>query len=56
MIRLEEMDRDELLGVVRMKDMQIRELKAELAAWQQLVDELQQKADGAEVPFSGNGD
>jgi len=56
MIRLEDMNTEELLGVIRMKDAQIRELKGELAAWQQLVEELHQKLGIEDTHYTGSGD
>lgn len=56
MIRLEDMDTQELLAVIRMKDAQIKELKSELNAWQQLVEELQQKLGLSETQYTGSGD
>ncbi len=56
MILLEDMNREELLGVIRMKDAQIKELKGELAAWQQLVEELQLKLGVEDTHYTGNGD
>ena len=56
MVRLEEMDVKELRGVIAMKDLQIKDLKEELAAYQQLVDELQQKLGITDHSYTGNGD
>lgn len=56
MIRLEDMEKDELLGVIRLKDSQIKELIQELACWQQLVEELQQKYGVIDNQYTGNGD
>lgn len=56
MIRLEDMSREELLEVIRMKDALMKELKEEISCWQQLVDELQHKFGVAETPYTGNGD
>ncbi len=56
MIRLEDMDTKELLAVIRMKDAQIKELKGELDAWRQLVEELQHKLGLSEAPYTGSGD
>ena len=56
MIRLEDMNQLELLGVIRMKDAQIKELKGELAAWQQLVEELQHKLGLSDTHYTGSGD
>ncbi len=43
MIGIEEMPREELLEVIRMKDELLKELREELDAYQVLVDELQAK-------------
>ena len=43
MIGIEEMTREELLEVIRMKDELLKELREELDAYQVLVDELQAK-------------
>lgn len=43
MIGIEEMSREELLEVIRMKDELLKELREELDAYQVLVDELQAK-------------
>jgi len=56
MIGLEEMSREELLEVIRMKDMLLKELKGEIGAWQQLVEELQQKLGLHDTHYTGNGD
>ena len=40
MIRLEDMSREELLEVIRMKDALMKELKEEIRCWQQLVSPM----------------
>jgi len=55
-VKLEEMNTEELLGVIQMKDAQIKEMKTELAAWQQLVEELQEKYGLHDTMYTGNGD
>ncbi len=55
-LKLEEMNTEELLGVIHMKDSQIKEMKLELAAWQQLVEELQEKYGLNDTMYTGNGD
>lgn len=56
MVKLEEMSREELIEVIRMKDELLKELKEEVAAYRTLVDELQLKLGMREHNFSGNGD
>ena len=56
MVRLEEMSREELIEVVKMKDELLNELKDEIGAYRMLVDELQTKLGIMEHNFSGNGD
>ncbi|HOP72300.1 MAG TPA: hypothetical protein PLO77_03510 [Thermoclostridium caenicola] len=56
MVKLEEMSREELIEIVRMKDGLIKELKEEVAAYRVLVEELQSKLGMRENNFSGNGD
>lgn len=55
MVRLDEMNREELIEVVKMKDELIRELKEEIDAYKTLVDELQIKL-GKSNNYTGNGD
>lgn len=56
MVKLEEMSKEELLEVIRMKDELIQELKEEIAAYRTLVEELQTKLGMRDNNFSGNGD
>jgi len=56
MVKLEEMNKEELLEVIRMKDELIRELKEEVAAYRALVEELQSKLGMRDNNFSGHGD
>jgi len=56
MIKLEEMSREELMEVIRMKDELISELKEELAAYRTLVEELQAKLGVRDYNYSGHGD
>lgn len=41
MVKLEEMSREDLIEVIRMKDELLKELKEEIAAYRALVEELQ---------------
>lgn len=56
MVNLEQMSREELIEVVRIKDALINELREELEAYRELVSELQAKLGMNEYPYSGNGD
>lgn len=56
MVKLEDMSKEELLEVIRMKDELIKELKDEVDAYRTLVDELQAKLGIRDQNFSGNGD
>lgn len=55
MVRLDEMTREELMEVIRVKDELMNELREEIEAYKVLVEELQTRM-GAAQPFSGNGD
>ena len=46
MKELKDMDRNELLEIIRIKDMVIEELRDEVKAYQQLVNELQKNSSG----------
>ncbi|HHY64877.1 MAG TPA: hypothetical protein GX501_07495 [Clostridiaceae bacterium] len=56
MVRLEEMSREELIEVIRMKDDLIRELREELDAYMVLVEELRDRlgAKGFTIPENGD--
>lgn len=56
MIRLEEMNREELMEVIRIKDDLLSELKEEVDCYRILVEELQTKLGIKEYQYSGNGD
>ena len=56
MIILDEMNREDLIEVIKMKDELIRELKEELDAYKDLVEELRMKMGIKNNNFSGNGD
>lgn len=43
MVSIEEMSREELLEVIRIKDVLLKELREEIDAYTQLIDELQAK-------------
>lgn len=53
MIQLDEMNRDELIAVLQMKNTQIRNLEEELDAYRVLVEELQARL--GTLPASENG-
>jgi len=56
MVKLQEMSREELLEVIKMKDEIIKELRDEVEAYRALVDELQSRLGMKESNFSGYGD
>lgn len=56
MIILEEMSKQELIEVVRVKDELLKELREEVDAYRSLVDELQIKLGKKDYPYSGYGD
>jgi len=56
MVKLEEMSREELIEVIKMKDELISELKEELSAYRTLVEELQAKLGMRDYNYSGHGD
>jgi hypothetical protein len=56
MVKLEDMSREDLLEVIKMKDEMIKELKEEVAAYRALVDELQSKLGMKDNNYSGYGD
>ncbi|MDI9514175.1 MAG: hypothetical protein GX384_04920 [Clostridiaceae bacterium] len=56
MVKLEEMSREDLIEVIRMKDELLKELKEEIAAYRALVEELQIKLGLRDYNFSGHGD
>ncbi len=56
MIQLDQMSKEELIEIIRMKDDLLRELKEEIDAYRVLVEELQAKLGKKEFPYSGNGD
>jgi hypothetical protein len=56
MVKLEEMSRDELIEVIRIKDILMSELKEELEAYKALVEELQIKLGLRNSDYSGSGD
>lgn len=56
MIQLDEMNRDELIAVIQMKNSQIRYLEEELTAYRTLVDELQARLGTVPQPEIGYGD
>ncbi len=56
MVKLEEMSKEEIIEVVRIKDELLRELREEIEAYRVLVEELQAKLGVKEYPYTGNGD
>ncbi len=56
MVNLEQMTREELIEVIRIKDELLKELREEIDAYRELVDELQIKLGVKDIPYSGNGD
>ncbi|NLU52887.1 MAG: hypothetical protein GXX10_08515 [Clostridiaceae bacterium] len=56
MVNLEQMSREELIEVIKIKDELLKELREELEAYRQLVSELQAKLGIVDYPYSGNGD
>ena len=56
MINIEQMSKEELIEVIRVKDEILKELREEVDAYRILVDELQEKMGLKECPYSGNGD
>ncbi|NLM75673.1 MAG: hypothetical protein GX187_06225 [Clostridiaceae bacterium] len=55
MVNLEDMTKEELLEVIRIKDELLKEQREEIEAYRELVEELQEKL-GIKYPFPGNGD
>ncbi|NLM73591.1 MAG: hypothetical protein GX184_06165 [Clostridiaceae bacterium] len=56
MVNLEQMSREELIEVIRIKDELLKELRDEIQACRELIDELQIKLGVKDIPYSGNGD
>jgi hypothetical protein len=56
MINLEQMSREELVEILRLKDELLKELRDEVDAYRVLVEELQVKLGVKEYPYTGNGD
>lgn len=56
MVNVEQMSREELIEVIKVKDELLKELREEVDAYRTLVDELQEKLGIREYPYSGNGD
>lgn len=56
MVNLQEMSREELIEVIKVKDELLKELREEVDAYRALVEELQAKLGKKDYPYSGNGD
>jgi hypothetical protein len=56
MVNLQEMSREELIEVIKVKDELLKELREEVDAYRTLVEELQAKLGKKDYPYSGNGD
>jgi hypothetical protein len=56
MIKLEQMSREELIEVIKIKDEIIKELREEIEAYRVLVEDLQTRLGIRDYPISGNGD
>lgn len=56
MVILEEMSKEEIIEVVRIKDELLKELREEIEAYRVLVEELQAKLGVKDYPYTGNGD
>ena len=55
MVNLEDMSKEELLEIIRIKNELLKEQREELDAYRELVEELQLRLD-MKYPFQGNGD
>lgn len=56
MVNLEQMSKEEIIEVVKVKDELLKELREEVDAYRVLVEELQAKLGIKEYPYTGNGD
>lgn len=56
MVNIEEMTKEELLEIIRVKDELLKELREEVDAYRALVEELQEKLGLGDFHYTGNGD
>lgn len=56
MVNLEQMSKEEIIEVLKVKDELLKELREEVDAYRTLVEELQAKLGKKEYPYTGNGD
>lgn len=56
MLNVEQMSKEELIEVIKVKDELLKELREEIDAYRALVDELHGKLGMREHSYSGNGD
>lgn len=56
MVNLDQMSKEELIEIIRLKDELLKELREEIDAYRVLVEELQIKLGVKEYPYTGNGD
>lgn len=56
MVQLDKMSKEELIEVIKVKDELLKELREEVDAYRELVDELQEKLGIKDFHYTGNGD